>query len=366
MDKISEIKSRIPATAENIKYTPTYDEVDEQVFDNVGIGMSASAQAEIASKPSAYGFDAAPALQTTPSVSTPIQFLQWWSPSFIRVIFQKRMADIIMGITNAGRWEDMEAVIREVESTGNVGLYGDATNSINQSWNLNFIKRAVVRFRADIMVSELEARQSAAMNVNSKSEKMVACTNALEQQRNSVAFRGFLNGTEANYGLLNDPRLPDYQTLPVGTSGLTTFASKTFLEITQNIQAIVQNLQTKLGGNFDPQTEAFTMVLPVSVAQFLATVSQYGNSVMDFIEKTYPKMEIKTCTQFDSALGGQNVLYVFKNDIDGEKTIEQWVQQKMFLVGFEKRSTYTLETYSNATAGVIAKYGIGFVRYVGC
>ncbi len=49
-------------------------------------------------------------LLTTPSISTPIQFLQAWLPGFVFFVTQARKIDDLVGITTQGRWEDEEIV----------------------------------------------------------------------------------------------------------------------------------------------------------------------------------------------------------------------------------------------------------------
>lgn len=359
------IKSRI-APDKEINYVPTYDEADAEVLYRLGVGMSDSARATIESRTlPTFAFDASPSMATTPSVATPVQFLQWWSPKVVKTIFAKRLADEIFGITNAGSWEEEETIVPEIETLGQASLYGDYVNNNNASWNPNFNKRAVVRFLSSLSVGELEARQAARMRINTKEKKMIGVTNALEIQRNQVAFTGFLVGSEANYGILNDPRLLPYNTVAIGENGNTTWQSKTYLEINSDIRQMQQGLQSQMAGNFDPQTDDCTLIVPVSVGQFITVTPQYGNSVMTWIRENFPKMKIKFAPQFDAALGGQNVAYLIKDEIDGDKNVEQFVQQKMFLVGFEKRDTYMKETYSNATSGIFVGYGVGVYRVVG-
>lgn len=364
-----EEKSRIGAGVKADLYKDTYDEADVGVFSAAGLGFSDVAKNEIIRNASSYGFDAAE-MATVPSVGTPVQLLQWWSPKVIKTIYAGRKADEIMGVVNAGSWEDEEVVVPEVETLGDVALYGDYANGENSNFNVNFNKRSVVRFLSTVSVGTLEAAQVARMRLDAKEKKMVATTNALEIQRNLVAFNGFNYGNKANYGLLNDPRLPAYGTLSVGASGSTMFKDKTYIEIVNDIRGLVRELELKLNGNFDASTDAFKLILPMAASQSMTAVPQYGangfaGSVEAWFKGAYPKGEIHYVPQFDGALGGQNVVYVIAEEVDGEKNVDQFVQQRMFLVGFERRDTYFKETYSNATAGAFVGYGIGVVRKVG-
>lgn len=372
-----EVKSRIDARQQRTESKITCDQADVYcgVLDNMGVGMSKSAQSYLSNNAgtvetyTGFTFDEAVPMSTTPSNSLPVQFAQWWRPNFIETIFTKRVADEYLGLTNAGTWSDIEVVIPEVETLGQTAIYGDYADSANANWNANFSKRAVVRFMSSLQVGALEAEQTAKMRIDSKSRKMIAVTNALELQRNAVAFNGFLVGTEANYGILNDPRLPEYGTLSVGASGSTKLMDKTYTEIVNDFRAMINELVVKMGGNFDPTNEAFTVALPLSASQAMSAVTPYGNagsnSVQMWFDTTYKNGRIIYIPQFDSAMGGENVMYITIDKVNGESNLDQFVQQKMFLVGFEKRDTYYKETYSNATAGAFVGYGIGVIRVIG-
>ena len=81
-----EEKSRIGAGVKADLYKDTYDEADVGVFSAAGLGFSDVAKNEIIRNASSYGFDAAE-MATVPSVGTPVQLLQWWSPKVIKTIY---------------------------------------------------------------------------------------------------------------------------------------------------------------------------------------------------------------------------------------------------------------------------------------
>lgn len=358
-------KSVIPA-GKGISKEFAFDEADVSVIDSLGFGMSPEAKYSIAQNKESYGFDEAPALQTVASVGTPIQFLRWWSNKLIKTVYTPRRIDDIAGITNAGSWEDEEVVVPEIETTGEAVLYGDYNNSFNSNYNTNFNKRSVVRFMSSVTVGNLEARQASAMRIDAKAQKMIATSNALEIQRNSVGFRGFLNGNKANYGLLNDPRLSEYETLSTGASKDTTWMTKTTIEIINDLRMMIQSVVDKTGGIFDPLSDSFTIVIPNSVNQAFTAVTELGYSVQEWLDKTFKKVRVVQAYQLEKAVGEDNACYIIVDNFNGEKNVDQFVQQKMFLVGFDRRDTYVKETYSNATAGVFIGYPIAVGRWLGC
>lgn len=74
---------------------------------------------------------------TTPSVATPVQFLQEWLPGFVHVVTAPRRIDELVGIATQGRWEDEEVVQGVLEYDGKTQPYGDETNVPLSSWNVN-------------------------------------------------------------------------------------------------------------------------------------------------------------------------------------------------------------------------------------
>src|ERR1700692_1352780 len=93
---------------------------------------------------------------TTPSLPTPLQFLQTWLPGFVKIITAARKIDTAIGIKTVGSWEDAEIVQGVVEPAATVAEYGDFTNIPLSSWNPNFERRSIVRGEMGIAVGLLE------------------------------------------------------------------------------------------------------------------------------------------------------------------------------------------------------------------
>lgn len=312
-----------------------------------------------------YAMDADIAGVTTPSVSTPIQFLQHWLPDVVEVVTAAREIDSIVGRTVAGRWEDEEIVQRILERTGQARPYGDHADIPLSSWNINFEHRDIVRFEEGIQVGVLEEARAGAMNISSQSEKRTAAAESLAIELNNVGFYGYNETTNRTYGLLNDPNLPSYTTVATGTGGGTTWASKTYDEICDDIRTAFAALRTKSGNLFKPERDAATLSISVAAIEYLSAQNTLGLTVYEFIKKNYPNTRIESAVQLDGANGGANVFYLHADKINGNRVIDQIVQDLFKLVGTEKRSKVFIEDYSNATAGVLVKQPIGVVRYSG-
>lgn len=308
---------------------------------------------------------------TTPaSLGFPVQFLQTWLPGFVKVLTAPRLIDELVGISTLGAWSDEQVVQGSLERTGRALIYDDYTNIPLSSYNPAYIIRNVIRFEEGMLVGKLSEARAARANIDEAAIKRDAAALALDIARNDVGFLGFNNGNNNTYGFLNDPNLPAYIAVPAGAGGQTQWSTKTFLEITKDIRAAIQQLRTQTQGLIDPKRMQLTLVLPVDVVDYLTVTSDYGNSVQEWIDENYPQMRIVSAPQLDNANGGANVFYIFADSVpeqstDDGRTFTQIVPTRFMLLGVENRAKGYLEDYSNATAGILVKRPFAVVRYTG-
>ena len=305
-------------------------------------------------------------LQTTPTITNPVQFFQYWAPKAVEIVTAARKIDDIVGRTIAGSFEDEEIVTTLIEDTGSAQPYTDTANIPTASWNQNFITRSIVRFEQGFEIGYLEAMRASRMKIDDHQRKANSAAKNLAIELNNVGFFGYANGQNQTFGLLNDPNLPAYQTVAEGATSETTWQSKTFLEITADIITAVSALVVQLGGLFDPRNDEFTLSLALSPAQYLSKMNELGTkSVYQWLKETYPKIKIESAPELDGANGGSNVFYMHVQEVGGSEVIKQYVQDVLRLIGVEKKAKVTVEDYAAATAGVIVQQPIGVVRYSG-
>lgn len=318
-----------------------------------------------------FGMDAITPSVTVGSVTTPVQFLQAWMPGFVHVITAARKIDNLVGIATIGSWEDEEVVQGIAEVLGTSQPYGDVTNVPLSNWNVNFERRSVVRFEEGMKVGILEEKRAAKIRFSSAEGKREGAALALDIRRNNIGFYGWNNGANRTYGFLNDPSLPAYVNVPAGAGGGTTWASKTFFEIIDDINAATASLRTQSGDLIDPNTAPITLAVGTSTVQYLNKPNQIaGMSVREWISKTYSNMRIESAPQLDAANGGANVFYLYAektddNSTDGGQTFVQPVPAKFVVIGVAKDAKGYVEDYSNATAGVMCKRPWAVVRRSG-
>jgi len=332
------------------------DVADFSSLSDIGLNLPAGSVAKMAQL---YAMDDQQGGVTTASMATPIQFLQTWLPGLVRTNTAARKIDELVGITTVGSWEDEEIVQQVLEPIGNAIPYGDYTNVSLSSWNVNYERRSIVRFEKGLKVGVLEEARAARARINSAAEKRNAASMALEVQRNAIGFYGYNSGVNRTYGFLNDPSLPAYVTVAAGASASTLWSQKQFLEITADIRSAAAALQTQSQDTV-PMDGPLTLAVPTNSYAYLTTVSSFGNSVMQWIKETYPKMRVVSAPQLNAANGGANVFYLYAESVDdgssdNGRVFDQIVPAKFQSLGVEKQSKAYVEDYANSTAGVLLK-----------
>lgn len=304
---------------------------------------------------------------TTASIGTPIQFLQNWLPGFVFVVTAPREIDEFVGISTSGSWEDEEIVQGILERVGTSVPYGDKTNIPFASWNTNFNTRTVVRFEEGMDVGKLETARAARMRVDNAGMKRESAALGLDIIRNAVGFYGYNSGDNNTYGFLNDPGLPNYVEVATGVGGFL-WSQKTFLEICKDIRTAIVALRTNSQGLINPEKLKLTLAVAVDSVDWLSTTTDFGISVSDWLKKAYPNIRVVSAPQLNAANAGDNVFYLFAEEIrdmstDDGRTFVQVVPAKFQVMGVEQLAKSYKEDYSNATSGVMCKRPYAVVRF---
>lgn len=303
------------------------------------------------------------------SLGAPLQFLQTWLPGVVRQVTQIRNIDALIGVQTVGAWEDEEVVQAASELVGKAELYGDVTNIPLANYDASYERRSVLRWESGMMVGRLEEARASRQNISMETEKREAMAETLDIIRNRVGFYGYNQPDTRVFGLLNDPLLPAYTTVAAGTGG-TTWATKTFIEITADIREAVTALISQSGGRIRPQDTDLVLALPLGFEQYMGVTSDFGNSVADWLQKTYPRIRIESAPEFSAANGGANVFYLYAERVqnsgtDGGEVIAQMVPVRYMILGVEQRAKGRVEDAGNALAGVMTKRPWAVVRRSG-
>lgn len=338
----------------------------EALLPIVGIGIDKSALRQI----NAMAMDTIQQPLTTPSVTTPLQFLQNWLVGHVTMITAARKIDEIIGYMVAGAWEDEQIVQSVLELSGTPTPYNDYNNVPLTSYNQNFVQRTNVRFEQGLFVGRLEEKRASRSNVSANDQKRISAGIQLEIQRNAVGFYGYNNGTNLTYGLLTDPNLSAYKTVAT-VGGNTTWATKTFLQIQGDLLTAFQTLRTNSQDTIEPDKTPLTLTVATSCVDYLAKTSDFGISVWAWLKQFYPNVRVVSAPQLNGANGGANVFYLHADAVnDGASTDDgrSWAQivpAKFMLLGVSQKTKGYEEDYSNATAGALCKRPYAVLRFSG-
>lgn len=327
------------------------------VMKAVGIGFN---KRDLRDMASFYAMDSIQNPILAPSIDVPIQFLQDFLPGIVNTVTAAQEIDNIIGVTTAANWGDQEVIQQVLENTGAPVPYGDNSVVPLANWNLGFVARDIVRFELGLKVGPLEEYRASKVRVDSAGQKRTSVALNLEIQRNQLGFYGYNNGLNKTYGFLNDPNLPNYNTVANPGSG-TSWAGKTFLQIQADILTGLQTLRTQSKGVIKPNQTPITMAIATNSVDYLAKTSDFGISVYDWLKQFYPNVRIADAPQLNGANGGANVFYLFADYVndgassDDRRTFIQIVPAKFQLLGVAKLSKGFEESYSNASAGALLK-----------
>lgn len=360
----SPIRCHIPST--KVRAYSMDRRTTNVTLDKLGIHYDRAGLSNMMKQYKRTGMDALTTSITTPTITSPIQFLQTFLAEPIETVTAARNIDNLVGRTIVGSFEDEEIVARVVEKIGSARPYTDYGAANNSDWNLNFETRTIVRYEDGFECSILEEMRAGRVQMNSAQEKRNAVAESLAITMNEIGFYGYNDGENRTYGFLNDPNLPGYITVATGTSGYTTWDKKTFFEIQADIRTAIAALREKTKNLFNPMKDPFILALSLDKVDYLGVTSTYTlDSVKDWLTKTYPSCRIETAPELTGANGGADVFYLYLEKLGNQTVVENNIVDNFRLLGTEKRVKSFVEDYANATAGVLWRHPVAMLRYTG-
>lgn len=306
---------------------------------------------------SQYAMDAAsltPTLVGTPNAGIPTYLTTYVDPKVIEVLVAPMKAAEIVGESKKGDWTTLTATFIQAEPLTKVATYGDYSADGDSSTNVNYPQRQAYFFQTWTRWGERELEMAGAGRVDWAAQLNYSSALGLAKFLNSTYLFG-VSGLQ-NYGLTNDPRLP----APISLS--INWATAAPEAIYNSIVALYKALQTQSQGIVE-QTDELKLAMPPTAAGDLNTVNTYGLSAAKLLKDAFPKLEIVTVPEYDTASG--RLVQMWAPKIEGQETATCAFTEKMRAHAIERYSSYFRQKKSAGTWGAVVFRPLGVAQLLG-
>jgi hypothetical protein len=278
---------------------------------------------------------------TAPNINTPFGALTYIRPKAIEILTAPRVADKIAAPQKNGKWGDEIITFLLKEYSGKVKPDdGAAYNGLETKVNYTKENRGVFVFTSHWYSNDQMEAKAAAFRDDYRASQVEAAMRTLAIARNDYFFRGVSNSNlQAKvYGLLNDPSLAAYNTVPAGKGGVTYWSGKEPEEIKNDIVLAVQKLIAQSNGIMSDELPNGKLILAVANGSVgnLAKANAYGLTASSLLKEEYgDKLEIVSVPQFNSADSNSDVFYLIfsTNNIGADTIINSYVEMVKALNG---------------------------------
>ena len=292
-----------------------------------------------------YAMDAAsltPTLVGTPNAGIPSFLTTFVDPKVIEVLVAPMKAAEIVGESKKGDWTTLTATFIQAEPLTKVATYGDYSADGGSSANINYPQRQAYFFQTWTRWGERELEMAGAGRVDWSSQLNYASALGLAKFLNSTYLFG-VSGLQ-NYGLTNDPRLPT----PVAST--VNWATGVPEDIFNSVVAMYKALQTQSQGIIE-QDDDLRLAMPPTAAGDLNRVNTYGLSAAKLLRDAFPKLEIVTVPEYDTA--GGRLVQLWAPMIEGQESATCAFTEKMRAHAIERYSSYFRQKKSAGTWGAV-------------
>lgn len=247
------------------------------------------------------------ALATTPNSTVPAAFTSYLSTEVVNILTAPRVATQIFPEVKEGDWTTSYYEYEVRELVGETQPYGDYADAGMSDINRNWVSRQQYLFQTNVSIGNLEAAISGATALNLIAAKQEAAANTIAMDMNKFQMLGV--DKMGIYGILNDPNRPAaYAALP-GAGGNTTWASKTMLEIYNDIIRMFGTLASNSMGLITENDEIVLLMSPKISVQ-LASATDYNTSVMDLAKKYLPRLRTINVPELSSDTVGETIMMI--------------------------------------------------------
>ena len=278
-------------------------------------------------------------LLTPPNSGIPVEYTAFLDPAIIRILNAPRRARKIVGERKIGDWTTPYVRFTQIEQTGFV--------------NPTFPTRENYVFETTIEYGDRETDIASRAKFNLVSEKQVSAATTIDLAMNRFYFYG-VAGLQ-NFGLLNDPNLPNALTPENGASGQKTWPTKTAVERYNDILALVADLSARSKGYIDENSRLKLVISPARSPLLLGTSDLMANSVKALLKEGLPNLEVVVAPEMSTDAGEMMMLFADVVDADdtANKVADLVFSEKMRAGRVVPYLSHFKQKYSAGTFGAV-------------
>lgn len=304
-----------------------------------------------------FAMDAAsltPTLVGTPNAGIPSFLTTYVDPKVIEVLVAPMKAAEIVGESKKGDWTTLTATFIQAEPLTKVATYGDYSADGDSSANINYPQRQAYFFQTWTRWGERELEMAGAGRVDWAAQLNYSSALGLAKFLNSTYLFG-VSGLQ-NYGLTNDPRLVAPVAAPVN------WATGAPEDIYNSLVTQFKQLQTQSQGIIEQDDELNLALAPTAVGD-LNRVNTYGLSAAKLIKDAFPKMNLVTVPEYDTA--GGRLVQMWAPKIEGQESATCAFTEKMRAHAIERYSSYYRQKKSAGTWGSVIFRPLAMAAQIG-
>jgi hypothetical protein len=304
--------------------------------------------------------DAQPALFTAPNAGIPSLFTTYIDPRAIKVVFAPTQAAEFYGEEKLGDWTVDQAAFPLTEITGTTSAYGDFNQNGKSNANANWVSRQSFHFQTFTRWGEREMERYGEARVDWAALQAEASSETLARALNTSYFFG-VSGLKL-YGGMNDPALPAAITPITKGGGGYNWAVATTIEIYNDFLKMYTALQTAMPALVNMSTP-MECGIPNTLEPYLAKTNDFGKTVKEIIQQSFPNVKFVTIPQFVTQSG--NLIQLKLVSVNGLPVTKSAFTEKMRVHPVIPMASGWEQKKSAGTWGAVVRYPVAIVQMLG-
>ncbi len=312
--------------------------------------------------------DAGDAVFNTISSGVPNVFTTAWTNEIFTALTQKYAFREIGDDYQQGDFASTTISFPTISNTFDFADYDDFGNKGQTNVNANWEVRDIYQYQTTMSYGDLEQARMGAAKIDVIAQKREAAALGMTQVANNIFFNG--KAGKNVRGLLNDVDLNPAIALPVSAANPASskFKYKTYEEIVHDIILMFNSIVAKAGNNVNigDRTQKMKLCLYGEDASFLVQPNIYGRTALEWINTTFPGLEIVTAQQyFVTTADSGNKAQLIIDKVDNKKVVRSGFSYQFMAHRVVALSKSYSQDFSEGIAGALITLPLGIATATG-